>query len=461
MGSLQKRQNSKVLACIYILCFFIAALGECTFLPSQLKVFTMVAPAAALGILLVYADFNNIKTITGFVVIYSIWLLVIIVYSIIIWIVEFQSVPYILRGCSKVAFQFVFIAVIAGSTYLFGEKAIHYTFYGLLLGNIAITLIYIPQYSAAEIIQSVNTFVASFGEDATDYMKLLEIHDITFTYGFFMIYFIFFDKITSKKRRFINTIFAALFFIIGYKRIAAMGFLVVAITAVLLMRLNRGTQLKVMKIVMFCVIIAAFLYLFVVRYDIYSYIMELWGVNVNRRNELYDEIFNYYRISPWFFGYGFEFVHIMMLQIVEAGGTQFNGMVDIHNDILRVYIEMGFWGFFAWLWYTLIFQFNWIKSKFSVDTVRLFFLCEIYIFFTYLTDNTLFYFYTGMVLRLIPLAYALRDSSVNASEPGSSKLILIDDKVKNRFEILSRNGESSTTLFRQKIKASHEREWRF
>ena len=36
----------------------------------------------------------------------------------------------------------------------------------------------------------------------------------------------------------------------------------------------------------------------------------------------------------------------------------------------------------------------------------LFFLCEMYIFITYTTDNTLYYFFTSLVLRLMPLAYA-------------------------------------------------------
>ena len=72
---------------------------------------------------------------------------------------------------------------------------------------------------------------------------------------------------------------------------------------------------------------------------------------------------------------------MMMAEIRQEGGKAFNGMIDLHNDFMRVYIEMGFWGFFAWGWYTLIFQYNWIKSKFGLETVRLFFLCELYILF--------------------------------------------------------------------------------
>ena len=36
----------------------------------------------------------------------------------------------------------------------------------------------------------------------------------------------------------------------------------------------------------------------------------------------------------------------------------------------------------------------------------LFFLCELYIFITYTTDNTLYYYYSSLVLRLMPMGYA-------------------------------------------------------
>ena len=128
-------------------------------------------------------------------------------------------------------------------------------------------------------------------------------------------------------------------------------------------------------------------------------------------------------------------------------------MIDLHNDFMRVYIEMGFWGFFAWGWYTLIFQYNWIKSKFGLETVRLFFLCELYIFLTYMTDNTLFYFYTGTVLRLIPMCYALHLGNENSLGKGKlkRKLVVLNDGEKSEFEILSKRGEESVTLYKKKL----------
>ncbi len=274
--------------------------------------------------------------------------------------------------------------------------------------------------------------------------------DITFTYGFFLIYFLLFDKISSKRVKVFNIIVAAVFFYIGFKRIAIASFFLVLAVGFFLGKLTPKAQLKIMRLIAVCGILFACVYLIFIKYGLFVQIMNDLGVDIKGRDVLYGYIDKYYRISPAFWGFGFEYVHIMMLEIAEAGGRQFNGMIDIHNDFMRVYIEMGFWGFLAWLYYTLIFQFNWIKSKFSCGTLRLFLLCEIYIFMTYMTDNTLFYFFTGMVLRMMPLCHALHIDRDKREYGG--KLVLLNDQEQRRFEILSERGQESVTLYKKKTK---------
>ena len=203
-------------------------------------------------------------------------------------------------------------------------------------------------------------------------MKGLEIHDVTFTYGFFLIYFIFFDKISSKKMKVINIILALFLFGLGFKRIAIASCFLMLLAAWGLEKLTPRVQFGIMKTILICGVIFSFLYLFSIKYNIFMMIMDKLGVDVMGRNVLYGAVDKYYKISPTYIGHGFEYVHMMMAEIRQEGGKAFNGMIDLHNDFMRVYIEMGFWGFFAWGWYTLIFQYNWIKSKFGLETVRFF-----------------------------------------------------------------------------------------
>ena len=420
MSNLQNRQNSKILAAFYIVCFALAVVLDSGFGSSNAKAITLVTVILAAAVIFITADFNNLGNISGFMVVYGIWLTVVLVYSFIIWILNFETVSYMMRGCSKIVFQFIMILNIFAAAYLFGEKGIHYMFWGLALGNLAIALVLVPRYPISEIVSSVTVFLTQ-GGTAEGYMKGLEIHDVTFTYGFFLIYFIFFDKISSKKMKVINIILALFLFGLGFKRIA--------IASCFLMLLAAWGLEKLMMI------------------------MDKLGVDVMGRNVLYGAVDKYYKISPTYIGHGFEYVHMMMAEIRQEGGKAFNGMIDLHNDFMRVYIEMGFWGFFAWGWYTLIFQYNWIKSKFGLETVRLFFLCELYIFLTYMTDNTLFYFYTGTVLRLIPMCYALHIGKENSLGKGKlkRKLVVLNDGEKSEFEILSKRGEESVTLYKKKL----------
>lgn len=452
MSNLQNRQNSKILAAFYIVCFALAVVLYSGFGSSNAKAITLVTVILAAAVIFITADFNNLGNISGFMVVYGIWLTVVLVYSFIIWILNFETVSYMMRGCSKIVFQFIMILNIFAAAYLFGEKGIHYMFWGLALGNLAIALVLVPRYPISEIVSSVTVFLTQ-GGTAEGYMKGLEIHDVTFTYGFFLIYFIFFDKISSKKMKVINIILALFLFGLGFKRIAIASCFLMLLAAWGLEKLTPRVQFGIMKTILICGVIFSFLYLFSIKYNIFMMIMDKLGVDVMGRNVLYGAVDKYYKISPTYIGHGFEYVHMMMAEIRQEGGKAFNGMIDLHNDFMRVYIEMGFWGFFAWGWYTLIFQYNWIKSKFGLETVRLFFLCELYIFLTYMTDNTLFYFYTGTVLRLIPMCYALHIGKENSLGKGKlkRKLVVLNDGEKSEFEILSKRGEESVTLYKKKL----------
>lgn len=439
MGDLKSRQNSKALAAVYILMFAIAAVGDSKFLPSAAKVATFVPFAVAFAVFMITADFSNLKKISWFLTIYGVWICIILVYSLIIWIYNFETVSYMMRGASKLSYQFILILCVFAAAYMFGEKGIHYTFYGLALGNALIALLYVPSYGVGGVISSVTTFVLHPGE-AVGYMRMLEIHDITFTYGFFLIYFIFFDRISSKKMKAFNIITALIFFFVGFKRIAIASFAIMLVVCWILKKLSPRAQNGIMKTVLILCVVGAFLYLFIIKENIFMIIMDRFGIDVMGRNILYGYIDKYYKLSPAFIGYGFEYVHMMMLEIAEIGGKQFNGMVDIHNDFMRVYIEMGFLGFFAWLMYTLVFQYSRIKSKIGIDTARLFFVCELYIFLTYMTDNTLFYFFTGMILRMIPACYALHIKTEAEAEEDRETLERAENEIDNEqegFEVLS------------------------
>ena len=107
----------------------------------------------------------------------------------------------------------------------------------------------------------------------------------------------------------------------------------------------------------------------------------------------------YYQFSPTFIGLGFEAVDAMVTRFYEIG------LIDVayplHNDILKVFVELGFPGLCFWCAFLyLILPWFWIK-RYGPEAGILYFAILNPLSMTYLTDNTAFYFWCTMGLRMI------------------------------------------------------------
>jgi O-antigen ligase len=327
------------------------------------------------------------------------------VWSIFLWIINLETVEFILRGATKFMYQFLVLMIIFIGTYLFGERAIFTTFYGLVLANSLMAVINMGTYGPADSINSIITMLT--GGEQEGFTRAMEIHDITFTYGFFIIYFLFFAQHT--KERIIDILLALIFFIIGWKRIAMVA-LPIAIAAALIMgRMRSKHRINLMKFLAVMLVIISFLYVVATRTGGFEAFTNHFEIDTMGRNDVYKYIEKYYKISLGFIGYGFEYTTVILQQIMQANPEAHIGVVALHNNILTIYIELGFVGFWAWMLYTWIFQLNWMLNHWGEKVAMLFFLCELYIFITYATDNTLYYYYTSLTLRLMPMAYAFHE----------------------------------------------------
>lgn len=94
-------------------------------------------------------------------------------------------------------------------------------------------------------------------------------------------------------------------------------------------------------------------------------------------------------------------------ELIRQAGYDINQPYPFHNDILKVFVEVGFPGFLLWssIQYVLTPLF-W--QRYADQETTLLYLSELgYMTVTYLTDNTAFYFWSTMALRLVTLAYAM------------------------------------------------------
>ncbi len=402
---------NKFLMAIYIIVLAVSAIGDMQHFSAtvsrMMKAVSLIIVVIGAALLLVSGNLSRIKKTASFVGVYAFVLVGIIVWSIFLWIINLETVEFILRGASKFMYQFLVLLIIFAGVYMFGERAIHATFYGLVLANTAIMIINLGVYGIGP---SVDSVMAMFrGAEAQEgFARAMEIHDITFAFGYYIIYFMFFAK--HNRERVLDIILAAFFFVLGWKRIAFAA-LPAAIAAAVMMGLMRPkSRQKFMKIIAWGFVVFSFLYVVATRTGFFEAVTNELGINTMGRNDVYKYIEKYYDISIGFIGYGFEYTTVILQQAMIENPEAHIAVTALHNNILTVYIELGFIAFWAWLLYTWVFQLRWMLTHWGEKVAMLFFLSELYIFITYMTDNTLYYFYSSMSLRILPMAYAFHIS---------------------------------------------------
>lgn len=325
-------------------------------------------------------------------------------WSLAIWIMSFSDLSSVIRGGSKMIFQTISVLTAVSAVYLFQEAAVDLFTLALIITNGLIMLLEIPNYGLSESVSSLIDCIVKFG-DASGFARALEIHDLTFVFGQLIIYWaVFAPKESERERKKRNGFLACciFFFIVGMKRVAIPAVVLFAVIGAVMKRKKHSTAFFVV-LGLFC---TAFFLVFVygVRCGAVSEILSRFGINMMGRDYLWSLAGSYYRFSPTFMGRGFEFVDKIVVEWYNAGII--NRAYPLHNDILKVFVELGFPGFLIWsgvqyIVYPIFFL------KYSDSKTAALYIAELgYMTVTYMTDNTAFYFWSTMALRLIVLAYA-------------------------------------------------------
>lgn len=394
--------NNRILVTIYVLLMAISLFSIYNAELTSLKIMSVIFVCISACVIFFSGNINKLDYIWSITKRYLTLLSGIALMTTFIWIYRTESVGNILRGYEKIGYQVITICVAGAAVYMFGKKSIDYTVDAFILFNLGALCLALRQSGVQQALEDVNYFIRNAG-DARGFMKLLELHDSSFVFGFFILYYIFFEKKTIKT--ILRLMMSIVFFIIGFKRIAIAA-LSITVILVCILYLLKDEKMKslIMSICGINMCILGFLYVIGVRLEIFQLVTNEMAINTMGRNELYQFIEPYYNISPFFIGRGFEFI----TQLFKTETHEILNLARIgalHNGFLTNYIELGFLGFWYWIVFRCIYLLNWIR-QYGIKTKLLYFVCIFYISITYLTDNTAWYFFTSIVLCLIPMAYA-------------------------------------------------------
>ena len=286
---------------------------------------------------------------------------------------------------------------------LFGKEVIKLSFWALILTIGFNFIVVFQEYGAPSmLIYLKNVFSLSqfaYGTTISNISYGLEVHDATFAMGIFLVYFIFYEN-AAEEKKLLHIIVALIGSYLGFKRNELIASVVVTIVALVFIRKKSKDFLKTSQILGFGMFIVGMLYVALIKnIDILPAFVKILDI---ARINLYHFLSGEYTISPFYLGKGYSYIN-------QRLGIESTLLHTSHTDLVRVYIEMGIYGFGLWIWYYFVNIPRKLYRDYSETAAKFFLIGTFYVFSTYFLDNTLTLFDNQFVYFLIPLALCYND----------------------------------------------------
>ena len=223
-----------------------------------------------------------------------------------------------------------------------------------------------------------------------------EFHDMAYASGFIIIYYVFQkERITAKQLLFL--ILALVVAFLAVKRIGMLGLLAVLFIHFVLKISKTSNKKRILKATVIVTCLLIILYLYLISSGLF-WSMASFGMNdfTAGRSYYYKVFYNLTEFSPLFLGLGRNAMQVIFLE-----DYSYFHISNIHSDILRMYAECGFVLFFVWIYYYFRKIPRKIEHIFGYHALEGYVLCTIYLFITYITDNTELYKVTQYFYILI------------------------------------------------------------
>lgn len=357
---------------------------------------------------------KRLKLIGSFFLEYSKYIWILVVVSLVVYVFDTSSTSLIIKGGTKVVYQILTILIAICAIYEFEDKAVDYTFYGFALFNfLAIFLAIKDTGSMSEVVSDTIYFITSMG-DARGFMRHLELSEATFGFGLFIIYYVV-DGVRKNKRKLLIALF---FFYTGFKRIGWFGVIIAVALYYLVRNLERRKMVSIVKTILYGFVIFGFGYVIFVRSGAFVNLMDELDIDMMGRQNLYQYIESFYKISPFFTGHGFESIKVILASAgdLKVNDTLISKLQALHNDYLAMYIQMGFFGFFAWEYYKFV-DVPKFCLKYGTKPFLVMAMANIYMGMTYLTDNSAMYFLPTIILWMMPMGFAIKNNAAGQNVP--------------------------------------------
>ncbi len=305
--------------------------------------------------------------------------IIMLVYSLVTQVVYSFSSDYLVRTVTMCVRFAVYGIFAMQSARVFGEKTVNVLLTSCIIAYIPSIVTFFLTYGF------FNGIIALFSSDIHHESIALEVHRLTYIFGFISVYF-FYQKIINGKMVMPQAITSLCFMLMGVKRIAYLA-LAIAIAFIFVLKFQKNrTRYKTVIISSVTMICFALLYIYLIRYGHLQTLFRTLGIEDSFRFNFWNFVQSKYEVSPTFFGYGISYPQRFMAH-EWSNIKDLSAATHLHNDVLGYYLGLGFIGFI--LFFSMYFhgQVKLINKYFSVNTAAFAFVISLFFFILMTTCN--------------------------------------------------------------------------
>lgn len=328
--------------------------------------------------------------------------ILIFVYTIILLLATHGSFRYYTRCISTTLYLLLSLFSAMAFVFLYEEKALLYGFGAAVLHYTANIFISVYKTSPFELFQQLLYIGRTTSPIKIE--EFLETNEVIYVLGLYLLCFIFLSRETIKAHK-ILFIYGIICFILGNKRIGFAAFIITFVFGLILDRISLKSQKRLIQIAGYSGIVLSMFYIFLTESGKLNEILQNMHVNTMGRSILYSYFSQFCDFKISYFGRGYGVVSKMLESTTREQLSYMAKVHALHNELFKLFIELGFMGTLLWLWYYLVGLPKAFSKHFSFDITKCYVIITVFIFVTYLTDNTEGFFCVQQHLMMIPLAF--------------------------------------------------------
>lgn len=393
-------------AAFYIVLMFLSFYCACYRLPVGLKyAVNLLVFGWACLMFFIRPMFNRAVFCMRFFALFLFPYLMFWMWSVAIWISESQTFDYILRGSLNIFYMVTNILFAAAAVYLFGENTMFLTLIGMALANGFVALQVAARAGIGTFISEYIRLLVTFADDTGGAMHAMELHDMVYGWGVCALYYMIHKEKNVKKQVFCLLV-SWLFFTMGFKRIAIPAIVGAAMLYIVLYLWKPKHLRALANIMALATGGGIFFYLWLIKSGIFVELANKLEINLMYRDILYNYFSQFFELLPTYMGRGIRFVYTYATEdpsypLATPG---------VHNTYLELYLEVGFWCWWIWILFELAFRIHRVEERYTEIPAYALMAMNFYVFFTYLTDNTSFYYPINVLYRMAIMVWCLEVS---------------------------------------------------